>query len=295
MEETNSEKEILKNLLISEEDTVQKLKMLVEKSKKYFGIESKSGKIIFHNPNMANRKKILLLLIGKYFAEKLGLIDKNSLSSTEISKQIDTAITTISGPLGELLKKGLIKKEGSEYKIQYFKIESILDSFEESKSTNKIVTKRRTNKKKSKQKSNTVEEVKTLNPIKEQIDVLAKKASVNKEDIYHLYDFDEKVHLLIQPDGKNEGEKQLKATLLILTAYNHYFNEREISSSDLRNMLQDIGITSLVNLSTNLGEHRTLILHKKGKKGSTKTYYRITIPGLQKGYSLIKECLDYGN
>jgi len=263
MEETNPKKEILKDLLISEEDTVQKLRSLVEKSKKYFRIESKSGKIIFHSHNLPNSKKILLLLIGKYFGKELGIVDKSTLSSTEISKQLDIAITTISGPLGDLSKRGLIKKEGSEYKIQYFKIENILDGLEESKPTKRTVNKSKTYKKRLKSKTNFVEEKKILQPIKEQIEVLAEKAGVKKDELYKIYDFDEKIHLIIQPDGKNEGEKQLKSTILILTAYNHYFNEREISSSDLRNMLQDVGITSLVNLSTNLSEHRSLILHKQ--------------------------------
>jgi len=287
----DEKKEILKELIISEKDTIKKLRLLVEKSKKYIGINEKDGKIIIKNPNFSNRKKILLLLIGRYFSKELGLIKKDSLTLREISKELGTKVTTVSGPVGDLVKAGILKKENAEYRILHYRIEEVLNNFENEKENKKTVSKKIKTTKKTKMPKILPQEIKKLTPIKEGIKDLAEKVGVDEEDLYKIFDFDEKIHLLVQPKGKNEGEKQLKASLIILTAYNHYFNKREISSSDLIRMLEDVGIGSLVNLSTNLKEHRDLIIHKKGKRGSTKTSYRITIPGLHEGYLLIKELL----
>ena len=78
-----------------------------------------------------------------------------------------------------------------------------MEGHEETQPKKRTVNKPRTYKKKTKSKANLVEEKNILQPRKEQIDVLAKKTGVKKDDLYKIYDFDEKIHLIIQPEGKN--------------------------------------------------------------------------------------------
>ena len=61
----NKKLDILKDLIIDEEYTLEDLKRLVEKSKSFLKIESKSGKVIV-SPKypFTTREKIVILLIG---------------------------------------------------------------------------------------------------------------------------------------------------------------------------------------------------------------------------------------
>lgn len=295
MSEPNLEKQkAIKQLFISEEDTIAKLKELVELSKPYFGIERPSGKIILnHSKCGSNINKISLFLIGKYFAKEGGLIENGVFTLKEISEGIGVIVTTLSGPLGTLVNSGIVDKKGDSHKIVYHKIEGFLKSIshhKDRKETKKFIIKKVQTKKPFAKKS-TITELKIkreLIPHQENIKKLADDSEVEVDDLNKIYDFDDNLTLIANSDGHNEAEKQLKATLLILTGYNYYFNESEIDSSKLRLTLEDLGIVSLVNLSTNLKPYRNLIVHKKGKRGNTETTYKITLPGLEKGKMLIR-------
>jgi hypothetical protein len=70
-----SEKDILKDMLISEEDSIANLASIVKKAKEVFGIENKTGKVIFKDySKLKNHQKILVLLIGRYFSMRLNII-----------------------------------------------------------------------------------------------------------------------------------------------------------------------------------------------------------------------------
>jgi hypothetical protein len=124
----NSEKEILKDLLLKEEDVLLKLKDLVNISKKYFMIEQNTGNIIFSKTaKLGNREKIELLLIGRYFASRLKVINKEQLNISELSTLLGIQNTSLSKPLGILISDGYVNKNNnSEYSIVFHKIEEIL-------------------------------------------------------------------------------------------------------------------------------------------------------------------------
>ena len=73
----------------------------------------------------------------------------------------------------------------------------------------------------------------------------------------------------------------------MLTAKHYIKNEREINVPELKKTLEDLGIRSLVNLSTNLKGFENFII-MKGSKGSKSTSYRITNPGVTQGVELIQ-------
>jgi len=129
MDGTEREKEIIKELVISEEDVVERLRTLVSKAKEFIYIEDKTGRVIFKSiHDISNSEKILLHLIGRFFAEKIGFIENSKLSMRQISDNLGIPITTISAPLGNLIREGKIEKSNDGlYKIRFHEIENVLD------------------------------------------------------------------------------------------------------------------------------------------------------------------------
>lgn len=125
--------------------------------------------------------------------------------------------------------------------------------------------------------------------IENKIKKLSEAAALSKDTLKNIFHFeDDYIILLCNIEGKNEAEKQLKATLVILTAYNHLYDKDRILSKDLVDKLKYLGIGSLVNLSTNLRKYRQYII-PLGKQGSSNFSYKITHPGIQKGLEIINE------
>ena len=130
----SNEKEILKDILVDESDIVQNLANIIKNAKEIFVIEKKSGKVIFKNySQLSNPQKICCILIGKYFANRLGIIDDYTTTISEISAELDIPQTTLSSPLKSLRQKGQILYEKSRYRINPHRIEEIINSFSTTK------------------------------------------------------------------------------------------------------------------------------------------------------------------
>jgi len=126
----NNEKEILKDLLVDEAEVQKNLVDLVKKSKNIFQIQKETGQILFKNfGNLTNPSRICALLIGKKFAKKLGLYVDDSLTITQISKELGIPPTTLSSPIADLTKKGYVLKNEKKYEIAYARLPEILDEF----------------------------------------------------------------------------------------------------------------------------------------------------------------------
>lgn len=125
--------------------------------------------------------------------------------------------------------------------------------------------------------------------IERHIEELSKDAGITEEQLRCIFDFEKAdLNLITTVEGKNEAEKQFKATVCILTAYHCCYDRDEIRSQDLRKKLEWLGIKSLGNLSVNLANHKLFIL-PKGKTKSPEFSYKITYPGIKKGLEIIKE------
>lgn len=125
-----TEKDILKDIVAKEEDVIQNLSEIVKKAKDIFMVEEQSGKIIFKNySKLKNQQKICALLIGKYFAKRIGIIGDNIMSGSEISKELNIPQTTLSAPIKSLREDGFILEDKGKYRINPHRIEEIIDSF----------------------------------------------------------------------------------------------------------------------------------------------------------------------
>lgn len=123
------ENEILKKLVVEEKDTIKEMEKLIEEAVKFFRIEKPSGKIIFQNFGaLTDQQRVAIILLGKYFANKLGIIESPMLSISEISKELGRPMTTLSGHMKGLTDKGLVEKlPGRKYRVAYHRINEILE------------------------------------------------------------------------------------------------------------------------------------------------------------------------
>lgn len=102
-----------------------------------FRIEKPSGRIIFQDFGALNDKqRILVLLIGKYFATMIGIIEDSSLGISQIAKELGRPKTALSGPVGDLVKEGFVEKTPErKYKITYHRIKDIFSRYFQKGST----------------------------------------------------------------------------------------------------------------------------------------------------------------
>lgn len=127
-----NEKEILKDILVGEEETISNLATIIKKAKEIFVVE-KTGKIIFKNySKLKNNEKICLLLIGKYFSKRLDIIKDHSVKISEMAEELGIPSTTLSAPLQSLKTKGIILKDKEQYRINPHRIEEVINSFSKS-------------------------------------------------------------------------------------------------------------------------------------------------------------------
>jgi hypothetical protein len=123
-------KEILKDLLLTEEDRLKGLKILVEKAKSLVKIDEKTGKIVISAAyDFAVYEKILLLLIGKYFSKEMDLCDQTSMNIKELEEESLIQKTTLSKPLGGLRYSGYIGEDTEKrYCVYPHRINDIVEA-----------------------------------------------------------------------------------------------------------------------------------------------------------------------
>lgn len=125
------EKEILRKLLVEEKDIIKDLANLVERAKNIFVIEKSSGRVIFKDfGKLSDPQRISALLIGRYFAKKLELLEDSSLGVSEIAQSLGRPKTALSGPLKDLSTKGFVEKlSNRKYDIAYNRIKDIFEIY----------------------------------------------------------------------------------------------------------------------------------------------------------------------
>lgn len=134
MTETNEikskEKEILGKIFIKEEDTLKDLQFIVEESLNHFKIDlNNEKKIIFERHITRTLDKISLCLIGLYLINKNDDSQSFSANLAALSKYLSIKNTSLSKPLGILIDKGYVKRDGfGNYSIEHHRIKEILES-----------------------------------------------------------------------------------------------------------------------------------------------------------------------
>jgi hypothetical protein len=127
-----SEEEILSKLVYKEEDVIKDLGELVEKAGGFIRIEPKGGKVVFvTDAQLSTIDKVLLVLIGKYFAARLKFIDNSAVSLKELTDYTGTPSAMFSKYLTEKRRTGVIRRtedtKEARYTIVYHQIHDVLD------------------------------------------------------------------------------------------------------------------------------------------------------------------------
>ena len=128
---SGEKEEILKELLIDEEAI---LKDLVNKAKKIFKIDKKSGRTVLLIPKtpLSDRELIILTLIGRYFANKLNLFDSSSMAIEELAQELNMAKPSVSARMSDLRRERIVEMLArGEYRINYTEISRLLDEISE--------------------------------------------------------------------------------------------------------------------------------------------------------------------
>lgn len=123
------ENEILKKLVVEEKDITKEFGKLIEEASKYFKIEKPSGRIIFQNfGSLTDKQRIIIILLGKYFATRLKLAEDSAISISKIAEELGKPMTALSGRIKELVLKGYVERlPGRKYRIAYHRIKEIID------------------------------------------------------------------------------------------------------------------------------------------------------------------------
>jgi DNA-binding transcriptional ArsR family regulator len=121
-------RKVLEEIMTTEEDLLAKLKELVSLSKPFLKVDKKTAKVaISEEYRFTNAEKVVLLLVGKYFAMNYGIRKDYVVALEELSSELSVKKTTLSAQLQKLTEEGIIEKpERSKYRISLYKVEKAL-------------------------------------------------------------------------------------------------------------------------------------------------------------------------
>jgi len=124
-------------------------------------------------------------------------------------------------------------------------------------------------------------------------DIISKKLNVERERVEDFFEINQgNVEILFPLNFKAIAEQHFVFITLVLTIRKIVNGDREVDSSQVREMAKTKGLKSLVNFSTNIKKYPEYIIHKHGKIGSTSGSYKLTIDGYNRGIELLKKIFD---
>ena len=126
-----SEKEILEKLLIDERET---LKRLVEKSEKILRVDKKTGDTVIIAPRskLTDRQLISIILLGRYFSNKLNLVPSEVMTIDEIAQKLNIDKDVVSARLSDLKRERIVEMVSrGEYRISHANADTMLDEISE--------------------------------------------------------------------------------------------------------------------------------------------------------------------
>ena len=127
--EYGEKKKIIQDLILKEEDVKAQLQRLVNLAKPFLSIEDKTGRVFLKQEfPFTNPEKILLFLLGKYFACQAGISIEETVKLSDISDGLGIIVTTLSAPMARLVKSKVINKPQKDaYQINPFQAEKYLE------------------------------------------------------------------------------------------------------------------------------------------------------------------------
>lgn len=126
--ETEKKKEILKEIMLKEEDVLAQLKRLVELAKPFLKVDENTGRVVLSEDfPLTHSEGLFLALVGKYFARHYGVLEEEIVGISNLSDDLGVPVTTLSSPLGRLVEDHIVDKlRRGRYRVNPHKIEITL-------------------------------------------------------------------------------------------------------------------------------------------------------------------------
>ncbi len=126
----DEKKEIIKELLLSEEESVAQLKAIITRAKSLVRIDGKTKKTVVAGQfDFTVPERIALLLIGRHFAKELGLHEQEGLTIKELEDESGIVKTTLSGQLGRLVRSGYVGQDNEKrYYVVRHRINDVIEA-----------------------------------------------------------------------------------------------------------------------------------------------------------------------
>jgi len=130
-----TEQDILKKLLYDEGDFLTRLEDTVRRAGRFLGLE-KGGRVVLTDDakRLRIRDQIRVLLAGRYFAWKLGLVATDKMNYREIAVELNKQPYGISPELTALVRDGdLVRDDDGLVAMPFHRIDGTLRELEQSK------------------------------------------------------------------------------------------------------------------------------------------------------------------
>ncbi len=130
------EKEIIRELFFDEPHYLENLRETVQRGLRFFKIEPQSGRVVLTDDAKRLRvpDQVRLLLAGRYFAWKYGVIATDKINYREIAADLNRPASGVSAELTDLVRQGDVSRdEGGLYSMPFHRIDDTLRELEASK------------------------------------------------------------------------------------------------------------------------------------------------------------------
>ncbi len=131
-QDSTPEQSILGRLLYDEEEFLAGLSRLVDRAIEFVRIE-RSGRVVLqdHARRLPVSFQIRVLLIGRYFAQRLNLVPMEKMNYREIATELNRSPGGVSTEISGLVKEGdLVRDENGLVSIPFHRIDSTLREFD---------------------------------------------------------------------------------------------------------------------------------------------------------------------
>jgi len=132
-----TEQAILSKLLYDEEEFLDRLDETTERAMKFFRIEPRTGRVVLTDDSKRRKvqDQIRLLLAGRYFGWKLGILPTDKMNYREIAVELNRPPHGISPELSELVRNGdLVRDEDGLASMPFHRIDGTLREVEQARS-----------------------------------------------------------------------------------------------------------------------------------------------------------------
>jgi predicted HTH transcriptional regulator len=117
----------LEDLIYDEEEEFERL---VPKVKKVVMVKKTGDPVFVCDRNLLSTSEIIMVyLIGKFFAKKLGFVEEESATNDELHRSLKIKKNVLAARLNDLRKEGLVEQVArGKHKISTVKLEEFLDN-----------------------------------------------------------------------------------------------------------------------------------------------------------------------